>query len=104
VLWNHTGGCLPLVQLAELVELEELVGETFLVTTLNSLGQVHEIGNRVLIICFQDLVETNRALESYRELDPSFGSTRPGSGPRAVGAPLSNQRKDQVPGMIPKHG
>lgn len=24
----------------------------------------------------QDLVETNRALESYRELDPTFASTR----------------------------
>lgn len=34
------------------------------------------IGNRVLITYLQDLVETNRALESYRELDPSFGSTR----------------------------
>ena len=34
------------------------------------------IRHGVLIICFQDLVETNRALESYRELDPSFGSTR----------------------------
>lgn len=35
-------GCLPLVQLAELVKLEELVSEALLVTTLNSLGQVHE--------------------------------------------------------------
>lgn len=35
-------GCLPLVQLAELVKLEELISKAFLVTTLNSLGQVHE--------------------------------------------------------------
>lgn len=34
--------CLPLVQLAELVKLEELVSEALLVTTLNGLGQVHE--------------------------------------------------------------
>ena len=26
--------------------------------------------------CFQDLVATNRALSQYRDLDPTFGSTR----------------------------
>jgi alpha-soluble NSF attachment protein len=30
----------------------------------------------MLIPSLQDLVETNRALESYRELDPTFASTR----------------------------
>lgn len=29
-----------------------------------------------LLISMQDLVESNRALESYRELDPTFASTR----------------------------
>lgn len=27
-------------------------------------------------MCFQDLVATNRALENYREIDPTFASTR----------------------------
>ena len=42
ILDPQKDGCLPLVQFAELVKLEELVGEALLITILDSLGQVHE--------------------------------------------------------------